>query len=303
MPSASKSSVESPGRSARGRRRAHDRTTASSSPPAPSSQSGRPDDGQRGLPAAPGRCGSCDTPGYGCETGPGNQRSSIATGKLDSMHEAATYVVRRRVAGSAAGSMSCTSSIIASAIRRAPYSVCAVLRVVELEPLVDRVVGAALGLGGADRVLGEDRHAAGSRGRRCARSGAEVVGARSGRCPRASRGAGRVVDEVRERLRVARVGDVVEAHDRQVVVGVGAREAGRACRRRRSPGPNELRWSLSKLADRGADADRRAGSRAPARRRAPCAARSSRRSGRRRRPGTPTRPRPSTSSRATSGRA
>src|SRR3954447_9150616 len=37
----------------------------------------------RGLPARAGSVRQLLTPGYGCETGPGNQRSSTATGKLD----------------------------------------------------------------------------------------------------------------------------------------------------------------------------------------------------------------------------
>ncbi|CAA9472355.1 MAG: hypothetical protein AVDCRST_MAG30-200 [uncultured Solirubrobacteraceae bacterium] len=102
-----------------------------------------------------------------------------------------------------------------------------VLLVGELEALVDRVVARALGLGRPDRVLGEDRDRPGAavdhpleRGEVVARE--QVVAVEHLRVQR-------VVDEVRQRLGVRRVGDVVEAHDGEVVVGVGVRVArGRA---------------------------------------------------------------------------
>src|SRR3954463_16227456 len=43
-------------------------------------QSGSPTTGSRGSPASSGSARQFDTPGYGCDTGPGYQRSVIATG-------------------------------------------------------------------------------------------------------------------------------------------------------------------------------------------------------------------------------
>ncbi len=56
-------------------------TGISDDPAGTSWQSGRPTTGIRGSPASAGSVRHEDTPGYGCETGPGYQRSSIATGK------------------------------------------------------------------------------------------------------------------------------------------------------------------------------------------------------------------------------
>src|SRR3954447_2376667 len=51
-----------------------------SSTPCPFSQSGSPATGSLGSPASSGSVRQFDTPGYGCDTGPGYQRSVIATG-------------------------------------------------------------------------------------------------------------------------------------------------------------------------------------------------------------------------------
>jgi hypothetical protein len=100
-----------------------------------------------------------------------------------------------------------------------------VVAVRELEPLVHVVIGASLGLGRAHRALGED----GQRPRLAvdhALQRAEVVG-RHEVVAVQELGVEREVDEVGERARPAGRRDVVEAHDREGVVGVGLRVAGR----------------------------------------------------------------------------
>src|SRR5213082_1813595 len=78
MPSASKVSVERPGLLP-----PSVVTGCSESPHGMSWQSGRPTTGRRGSPWNAESVRHEETPGYGCETGPGNHRSSIATGKSD----------------------------------------------------------------------------------------------------------------------------------------------------------------------------------------------------------------------------
>src|SRR3954449_2670654 len=78
MPSDSKEAVDTPGKPG-----TCEMTGDRVSPAGTSSQSGRPTTGRRGLPCSAGSVRHELTPGYGCETGPGNQRSSIATGNLD----------------------------------------------------------------------------------------------------------------------------------------------------------------------------------------------------------------------------
>src|SRR5438309_9104126 len=78
IPSASKSLVESPGDAP-----PSVVTGDSEVPHGMSWQSGSPTTGRRGSPWNAGSVRHDETPGYGWETGPGNQRSSIATGKSD----------------------------------------------------------------------------------------------------------------------------------------------------------------------------------------------------------------------------
>ena len=129
----------------------------------------------------------------------------------------------------------------------------AVFLVRELEPLVDAVVGAALGLGRADRVLRVDGERAGLAvddplQRRDVVGADQVVALEELRVQR-------VVDEVRERLRVVRVGDVVEAQHCHVVVrirvGVAGRRAVVGLR-----GAERVAMRLVELGHRGADARR-----------------------------------------------
>src|SRR5436190_3642884 len=79
MPSDSNVSVERPGNAGP----SCEMTGDSELPAGTSSQSGRPTTGRRGLPCSAGSVRQELTPGYGCETGPGNQRSSMVTGKRD----------------------------------------------------------------------------------------------------------------------------------------------------------------------------------------------------------------------------
>src|SRR3954470_14698765 len=76
MPSASKVSVEIPGVLP-----PSVVTGCSELPHGMSMQSGSPTTGRRGSPWNAESVRHDETPGYGCEAGPGNQRSSMATGK------------------------------------------------------------------------------------------------------------------------------------------------------------------------------------------------------------------------------
>src|SRR3954468_6263738 len=82
-----------------------------SSTPWPLLQSGSPATGMRGSPASSGSARQFDTPGYGCETGPGYQRSVIATGN-DWRNGPLGFP----------SSISFQVSSVSSAISRAPYS-------------------------------------------------------------------------------------------------------------------------------------------------------------------------------------
>ncbi len=127
-----------------------------------------------------------------------------------------------------------------------------VLGVVERLALADRVGELLLDLARAGRVLGEDRHAADRavdhpfhRARELA--GDEVIAVEE-------LGVLADVDQRRERPRVGRVVDVLEPHDREVVVGVVAREpGGRAVVG--APRAHRVLLELVEVAGRRADPD------------------------------------------------
>src|SRR3954447_16765814 len=234
MPSASKSSVDRPGNAPP----VWLVTGDSDEPAGISSQSGRPTTGRRGLPCSAGSVRHDETPGYGCETGPPNQRSSIATGKSlihgmkRSWYEVPPYGVGRSSGLGCWRSIASMSPMTAVASWRAPHSIwpycawskssrwwtgCPLSRSTSLVPV-------ALYPGGRGRVWGEDRHAprrAVDHPRHRVRelAGDQVVALEHLRVLAD-------VDERRQRLGVAPVVDVLEVDDRQVVVGVGTREAG-----------------------------------------------------------------------------
>ena len=174
----------------------------------------------------------------------------------------------------------------------------AVVPVGELQPLVDRVVGAALGLGGAHGVLGPDVHRAGG----LVGDGLQrrQVVARDQVVALEELGVQPEVDEVGERLGVGRVGDVVEPDHGHVVVGVAVRVAGgRAVVGQRRA--ERVAVGLVELAHRRAHPAPASSPAPPSPPRSPCARRSRRRSGCRTRPGRSRRPRRWTSRAARSG--
>ena len=163
-----------------------------------------------------------ETVGTGCEIGPGNQRSTMSTGRLAS--GTAPAARRRRLVPLGPSRRPRTPR----APRSPPRAPSAPPGRTGRGSTGGRSLGSCHWLRSGScpptRALAEDRHRPGLAVEHPLER-PEVVGGDQVVVLEAL-GMERVVDEVRERLRVGRVRDVVEAHDDQVVVAVALREAG-----------------------------------------------------------------------------